>query len=117
MSGLLAVSRRGLTAAALVAAAVSAAIAIPFGWVPVLAAIAGAIIGATAAAVVVLGARRRGATRLGIFAYVGAAGLLVVLVSGVPVAGYVLAAVLPVLALRMRGRRSARYAGLRSLAK
>jgi hypothetical protein len=82
--------------------------------------IAGAVggaLGAFAAAVVVQGALRRGATRLGVAAYLGAAGVLVGLVSFVPIVGYVAAVALPVLALRMRGRQAARYAGLRTLAK
>lgn len=77
----------------------------------------GGALGAVSAAVVVTGALRRGATRLGVAAYLGAAGILVGLLSLVPVAGYVVAAVLPALALRMRGRTAARYAGLRTLAK
>jgi predicted PurR-regulated permease PerM len=60
---------------------------------------------------------RRGATRIGVAAYVGVVGLLVGLVGLVPLAGYVLAVVLPLLAARMRGREAARFAGLRTLAK
>jgi hypothetical protein len=77
----------------------------------------GGFLGAFSAAVVVHGAMRRGATRMGVATYVGAVGLLVVLLAFVPVAGYVLAIALPVLAVRMRGRQAARYAGLRTLAK
>ena len=82
--------------------------------------IAGAIgggIGALSAAVVVRGAFRRGATRLGLGAYLGAAGILVALLALIPVVGYVVAVALPALALRMRGRAAARDAGLRTLAK
>ena len=59
----------------------------------------------------------RGATRFGVGAYMGALGVLVCLVAFVPVAGYVLAVALPLLAVRMRGRQAARFAGLRTLAK
>ena len=43
--------------------------------------------------------------------------MLVLLLAFVPVAGYVAVVALPLLALRMRGRQAARYAGLRTLAK
>jgi hypothetical protein len=77
----------------------------------------GGFLGAFSAAVVVHGAMRRGATRMGVATYVGAVGVLVLLLAFVPVAGYVLAVALPLLAVRMRGRQAARYAGLRTLAK
>src|SRR5262245_32791086 len=82
-----------------------------------IAGIVGGLVGALAAAVVVLGAMRRGATRLGVGTYVGAVGVLILMVSFIPVLGYVVTVVLPALALRMRGRQAARYAGLRTLAK
>jgi hypothetical protein len=82
-----------------------------------IAGIVGGLIGALAAAVVVLGAMRRGATRLGVGTYVGSVGVLIVLLSLIPIVGYVVTVVLPALALRMRGRQAARYAGLRTLAK
>lgn len=77
----------------------------------------GGVLGAVSAAVVVMGAFRRGATRLGVGTYVGSVGVLVVLLSLIPIVGYVIAVVLPLLAARMRGREAARYAGLRTLAK
>ena len=66
---------------------------------------------------VVVGALRRGATRFGVGAYMGALGVLICLIALIPVAGYVLAVALPILAARMRGRQAARFAGLRTLAK
>ena len=66
---------------------------------------------------VVIGATRRGATRLGLAAFVGLAGALVALLSLIPLVGYLAAVALPVLAARMRGRQAARFAGLRTLAK
>ena len=60
---------------------------------------------------------RRGATRMGIAAYVSMIGLFVCLVALIPLAGYVVTVLVPVLAARMRGRQAARYAGLRTLAK
>jgi hypothetical protein len=47
----------------------------------------------------------------------GALGVLICLVALIPIAGYVLAVLLPVMAARMRGRQAARFAGLRTLAK
>jgi hypothetical protein len=82
-----------------------------------IAGLVGGLVGALAAAVVVLGAMRRGATRLGVGTYVGSVGVLILLVSLIPIVGYVVTVVLPALAIRMRGRNAARYAGLRTLAK
>jgi hypothetical protein len=78
---------------------------------------AGAVVGSLAAAVAVRGAFRRGATRFGTGAYLSAVGILVALLALVPIVGYVLAVAVPVLAVRMRGRQAARFAGLRTLAK
>ena len=76
----------------------------------------GGLLGALSAAVVVA-ARSGAARRASGAAYVGAVGLLVCLVALIPLAGYVVAVALPLLAARMRGRQAARYAGLRTLAK
>ena len=54
---------------------------------------------------------------MGVATYVGAVGVLVLLLSLIPIVGYFLAVVLPLLAARLRGRQAARYAGLRTLAK
>jgi hypothetical protein len=118
LSGLMAIGTVGAGAAILLGTAIGAGLGVFIGDAPE--AVAGAIgglLGALAAAVVVRGAMRRGATRLGVGAYLGAAGLLVVLVALIPIAGYVEAVLLPALAARMRGREAARFAGLRTLAK
>jgi hypothetical protein len=118
LAGLLAVNAVGTAAAALVGAAVGAGIGLGIGEIPeTIAGGAGGFIGALSAGAVVQGAMRRGATRLGIAAYLGAAGVLVLLLALVPVVGYLAVVALPVLAIRMRGRQAARYAGLRTLAK
>ena len=118
LSGLLAVNAAGIGAAVLLGTAAGVGLGIPIGDTPELVAGAvGGLLGAASAAVVVSGAMRRGATRLGVAAYIGALGLLVMLVALIPIAGYVEAVVLPVLAARMRGRQAARFAGLRTLAK
>ena len=118
LAGLLAVNTAGTVVAALGGLAAGALV----GYVvedtsEMVAGVLGGLLGALSAAVVVRGARRRGATRTGLAAWVGAVGALVFLLAFVPIAGYVAAVALPALAVRMRGREAARYAGLRTLAK
>jgi hypothetical protein len=118
LSGLLGVNTVGAGIAAVAGAAAGAAVGYMVGdtWEIVAGAIGG-LLGALSAAVVVRGALRRGATRIGLAAYIGAAGLIVLLLALIPIVGYLVAVVLPALAARMRGREAARYAGLRTLAK
>jgi hypothetical protein len=118
LAGLLAVNTAGTVVAALGGLAAGAFV----GYVvedtaEMIAGVVGGLVGALAASVVVRGAFRRGATRIGLAAWIGAVGLLVFLLAFVPIAGYVLTVALPALALRMRGREAARFAGLRTLAK
>jgi hypothetical protein len=70
-----------------------------------------------AAAVVVSGALRRGGTRGGLALIVTGIAIGLAGLSFVPLAGYVVALAVPVLALRLRRTQSERYAGLRTLAK
>jgi hypothetical protein len=118
VAGLLAVNALGTGVAALGAAAVGAAVGFFLGDVPE--AVAGGLaglVGALSAALLVKGALRRGATRIGLAAYLGAAGLLVALLALIPALGYFLALAVPALAARMRSRQAARFAGLRTLAR
>jgi hypothetical protein len=118
LSGLLGVNFAGVAAALIAGAGAGALIGLGVGDAGE--AIGGAIggfLGALSAAAVVHGALRRGATRLGLAAFVGMGGLLVALLALIPAVGYLEAVVLPILAARMRGRRAARFAGLRTLAK
>jgi hypothetical protein len=118
LSGLLGVNRVGIGVSVLASIAAGAALGYVIGEIEeTVAGGVGGFLGALAAAAVVHGAMRRGATRMGVAAYVGAAGLLVCLLALVPIVGYLVTVVLPVLAARMRGRQAARYAGLRTLAK
>lgn len=119
LSGLLGVNAVGGWVAAVVGAAAGAG----FGYVvlgdlseTVAGGIAG-LVGALSAAAIVRGALRRGATRMGIAAYVSMLGLFVCLLALIPLVGYLVTVALPVLAARMRGKQAARYAGLRTLAK
>jgi len=118
VAGLFAVNMVGTAIAVVAGAAAGAAIGYVIGDLPetIGGGVAGGL-GALAAALLVQGALRRGATRLGLAAYLGAAGLLLCLVAFIPVAGYFLVVAVPLLALRMRGRQVQRYAGLRTLAR
>jgi hypothetical protein len=78
---------------------------------------AGGFVAALAAAQVVAGALRRGATRGGTASLVIGAGLLLAGLALVPGLGYLEAVALPALALRLRRMQPERYAGLRTLAK
>lgn len=118
LMGLLGSTAAGASAAALVATAAGATLGVLIG--DATETIAGGVagfLGAVSASVVVRGALRRGATRLGVTAYLGMAGALVCLVALIPLAGYVEAVGIPFLATRMRGRHADRFAGLRTLAK
>ena len=118
ITGILGPNVIGIGAAAIVGAILGGAIGIGIAGTPeTIAGAVGGVLGALSAAAVVVGALRRGATRFGVGAYMGALGVLVCLVALVPLAGYVLAVALPLLAARMRGRQAARFAGLRTLAK
>jgi hypothetical protein len=118
LSGLLSANVVGIGAAVVVGVAAGAALGYAFGDGPeIVAGALGGLLGALAAAAVVVGALRRGATRFGVAAYLGAVGVLLLLLALIPVVGYVTAVALPVLAARLRGREAARFAGLRTLAK
>jgi hypothetical protein len=118
ITGILGSNVLGIGAAAVAGALLGGAIGLLIGGTAeTIAGGVGGILGALAAAAAVTGAFRRGATRFGVGAYLGAVGVLVCLVALIPIAGYLLAVALPLLAARMRGRQAARFAGLRTLAK
>jgi hypothetical protein len=118
ITGILGANVLGIGAAAVIGAVVGGAIGLLIGDTPeTVAGVVGGILGALSAAAVVVGALRRGATRFGVGAYMGALGALICLIALVPLTGYVLTVALPLLAARMRGRQAARFAGLRTLAK
>lgn len=118
ITGILGANVVGIGVATITGAVLGGAIGLLIGDTPeTIAGAVGGALGALSAAAVVVGALRRGATRFGVGAYVGAVGILVCLLALVPIAGYVLAVALPALAARLRGRQAARFAGLRTLAK
>ena len=121
--GILFVALLGASRAAVLLAAVGAAVlgglvgvAVGDTAEPITGAAAG-LAGAACGGAVVLGAARRGATRLGLAALMGGAGVLLALLALVPLLGYLEAVALPLLTLRMRRRQAPRFAGLRTLAK
>lgn len=87
------------------------------GWIGLPGAVAGPVIGAVSATVVARGALRRGATRGGTALLLGAAALVLGALALVPIAGFVVALVVPALAARRARREPERFAGLRTLAK
>jgi hypothetical protein len=118
ITGILGTNVFGIGAAAIVGAVLGGAIGLYTGdSAETVAGAIGGVVGALSAAAVVVGALRRGATRFGVGAYVGALGAVICLFALIPIVGYVLFVLLPVLAARMRGRQAARFAGLRTLAK
>lgn len=118
LAALLGVNTVGLAAALVTGAAAGALVGLAIGGLAeTVAGGLGGGLGALSAAAVVSGAMRRGATRLGLATLVGIGGVVVALVSLVPILGYVEAVALPVLAARMRTREAPRFAGLRTLAK
>ncbi len=116
--GILGSNVLGAGVSAIVGVALGAAIGIAIGDpAELVAGGVGGFLGALASAAVVHGALRRGGTRTGIAAYVGALGLLICVLALIPAVGYVEAVAIPLLAARMRGREAERFAGLRTLAK
>jgi hypothetical protein len=109
---------RRAPAGLVIGAAVAAAIGFAFGqWDEAVGGAVGALCGALGSAPLVGGALRRGGTRGGTATLLALAALAGAAVAFVPVAGYLEAAAVPVLGLRLRRRAPDRHAGLRSLAK
>ena len=86
-------------------------------WGDIVAGAVGGVLGALGAAVIVLGALRRGGTRGGVATLVAGAALVAAGIAFIPVVGYLEAIFLPAFAARLRRRSPDRYAGLRTLAK
>jgi hypothetical protein len=118
IAGLLATQPFGRIAAAVLAGAGGALVGLAIeDWTEILAGAAGGLVGAAAAAIVVAGALRRGGTRSGLALIVAALAGGLAGLAFVPLAGYLEAVALPLLAARLRRTQADRYAGLRSLAR
>jgi hypothetical protein len=89
----------------------------PGGWGDIALGALGGFLGLLGAAQIVSGALRRGGTRGGTATLVAGAAVAVAGLAWIPAAGYVIAAALPLLALRLRRAQPDRYAGLRTLAR
>ena len=109
--------RRGL-ASVIASIAIAVIIGFAFGqWDEAAGGAVGAVCGAVGSAPLVGGALRRGGTRGGTATLLALAALVGAALAFVPVVGYLEAAAVPVLGLRLRRRAPDRHAGLRSLAK
>jgi hypothetical protein len=87
------------------------------GGLPVPGGVVGGVIGSVSAGVIARGALRRGGTGGGTAFLLVSASVMIGLLALIPVAGYVMAVVLPLLAVRRTRGRPERYAGLRTLSK
>ncbi len=87
------------------------------GWIGVGGGVVGGVIGALSAGVIARGALRSGGTAGGTAFLLVSASVAIAVVALIPGAGFVLAVVLPVVAVRRLRRAPKRYAGLRTLSK
>jgi hypothetical protein len=118
IAGVLAATPLGRVAAAVLAGLAGALAGWAIDdWTEILAGAVGGVIGAASAAIVVSGALRRGGTRSGLALIVAAVAAGLAALALVPLAGYLVAVALPVLAARLRRTQAERYAGLRTLAR
>jgi hypothetical protein len=117
LAGLFGSSTKGLIGALLVGLVLTVPFVLNFETSAAVAAVIGPVIGVLSGHVVVQGALRRGGTRLGVAGFMAIGGLVLMLVSGVPGVGYLVAVGVPVYAVRLRGRQPTRFAGLRTLDK
>jgi hypothetical protein len=118
----LGVAATGIVRRALPAFGLAAVVAIAIGfavwrWEQAAGGAVGALCGSLGVAPLVAGTLRRGGTRGGTAALILVASLVGAALAFVPVLGYLEAAALPVLGLRLRRRSPDRHAGLRTLAK
>ena len=112
------VGRAGAGLAALLGAGAGLGLGLLVGdWIAAAAGAVGGALGALSTVPIVVAAIRGGGTRLGVAAWILAASVLVAALAFVPGLGYAEAVVAPLLAHRLRKRTTARYAGLRILAR
>ena len=117
-AGALGGDRRWVVAALALGVAAGAAVGFAIDdWDEAVGGGVGGFAGALGAAQIVLGAIRRGGTRAGTALLLAVAAIAVAALGWVPGVGYAEAVLLPVLGLRLRRRSSARFAGLRILAR
>jgi hypothetical protein len=118
LAGLLTGARAVLVAGFVLAVGAGVAIGFALGqWDEAVGGGVGGALGSIGAAQLVSGTMRRGGSRFGTAVFMALAAVVLAGVAWIPVAGYLEAAFVPTLAVRLRGRTGERYAGLRSLAK
>lgn len=118
LAALLAAWRHGLVVSVLGAVAIGVVAGLLVrGWIGLPGGVVGGVLGAVSASFVVRGAIGRGATAGGTAFILGAAAIVIGLLSLVPVVGYVVTVAVPLVAVRRARRAPERYAGLRTLAK
>jgi hypothetical protein len=109
---------RGGAGAAVLAAVVAGVLGwTVFGAAEAAAGAVGGVLGAASTATLARGSLRRGGTAGGTALLLALSAAAVFLIALIPVAGYLEAIAMPVLAARARRRAGEKYAGLRTLAK
>lgn len=88
-----------------------------FSWPEAVGGIVGGLAAGFGAAPVVAGSLRRGGTRLGLAGIVALIALGAAALAFIPGVGYLIAIVMPLLAVQVRRREPERHAGLRTLAR
>jgi hypothetical protein len=88
-----------------------------FGWPEALGGVLGGLASGLGAAPVVAGSIRRGGTRLGLAGIVTLIALGAAALAFIPTVGYLIALIMPFLAVQVRRREPERHAGLRTLAR
>lgn len=118
LAGLLGANRRQVVAAMLIAAAAGVGVGVALDdWGEAIGGAIGGLAGAVGAGELALGTLKRGGTRGGTAVLFALGALGVAALGFVPALGYVEAALLPIIGLRLRRRAGERHAGLRILAK
>jgi hypothetical protein len=104
--------------AAVVAAVAGAVVGVAMlHWYDGAAGAVGGVAGGFGAGPIVAGALRRGGTRGGLATLIGLGAIVTAGLAFVPAVGFLEAAVVPALGLRLRKRTPERHAGLRTLAR
>ena len=104
--------------AAILAAAAGVAVGLAFwSYGEAIGGVVGAVCGAFGSAPLVAGTLRRGGTRGGTAALLGAAALIGAALAFIPIVGYLEAVVVPAVGVRLRRRAPDTHAGLRTLAR
>jgi hypothetical protein len=104
--------------AAILAAVAAVAVGLAFwSYGEAIGGVVGSVCGSFGAAPLVAGTLRRGGTRGGTAALLGAAALIGAALAFIPIVGYLEAVVVPAVGIRLRRRAPDTHAGLRTLAR